>query len=101
MGNQPDFSLYVAVFAGLAFFVVLYNSFLGWMSNHKYHEGFTSLLVIVGVVVTVGGCGFLIGWQAMGTLLLGFVASGTPMVVGELGRYVVRRSKAQKALRDE
>jgi heme A synthase len=101
MSNQPDFSLYAAVFFGLTLFGILYNSIVGWMSTHKYSEGFTSLLVAAGVLVTVCACGFLIGWLAVGIVLLGFAFSGAPMVIGSVVRYVCRRAEAQRALRDE
>lgn len=101
MSNQPDLSLYVAVFLGLTLFGIFYNSIVDWMSTHKYSEGFTSLLVAAGVLVTVAGCGFLIGWQAVGVVLLGFAFSGAPMVMGSVARYVRQRAESQRAMRNE
>ncbi|PKN92979.1 MAG: hypothetical protein CVU44_11140 [Chloroflexi bacterium HGW-Chloroflexi-6] len=101
MSIQPDFSPYLAVYFALTLFGVLYNAVIEHMEHHKYIEGFTSLMVAAGVGVTVLACGFLVGWQAAGIVLIGFAFSGLPMVVGSIVRYVRARAAGQKMVRDE
>lgn len=78
-------------------FGVLYNGAVGWLAARGYDEGYVALLVVVGVLVTLLGVG-VVNVQAAITALLCFVASGTPMVVGSVGRYMVRRAQATEGM---
>lgn len=80
----------------LLLFGILYNQFVTWLSDRQ--EGYTSLLVVAGVLMTligyavVGGIG-----QALIAALL-FAASGTPMVAGEVVRAIIRRNQLRGEL---
>lgn len=60
------------------------------------HEGFTSLLVVAGVAVTVLMLWPLLGSKAVATLAFGFAASGAPMIVGSVARYMRARAAAME-----
>lgn len=76
---------------GLFIFGCLYNWWVSWVNRQGYSDGYTALLVVVGVAVTVGATGVLVGWQTVLILFLAFVASGTPMVAGDVYRHVTAR----------
>jgi hypothetical protein len=90
----------VAVLLSLIAFGALYNELIGWAEKHHYLEGFTSIAVAVGVLVTLVGVS-LLSMQAALIALGAFVASGTPMIVGSIIRYVAKRAAVQKALIEE
>jgi len=58
---------------GLAFLTRLVN-------NHKL-RGQTFWLVVVGVAMVVAMMGFVIGWLAVGLLVVGFAVAAIPMAV--------------------
>lgn len=76
---------------GLLLFGVAYNWLVDRWHRAGYSDGLTSLLVVAGVAVTVAAAGFTIGWTAVLLLLLYFAASGLPMALGDLWRYVKAR----------
>lgn len=82
----------VALFA----FGFAYNKLIAWIERNHYDEGFTSLFVVVGVMVTLGAVA-LLDVNAAGLVLVAFAASGFWMVVGGWGRYVKARRAAQLA----
>lgn len=86
-----DWRLIGAVAFGLFGFGVGYNALIHALGERK--EGYTSLLVVAGVLITLGGVA-LIHWQAAALALLAFAASGLPMVVGDIGRHIWRREQA-------
>ena len=97
--NGYDSGLIWATIGGMFVFGFVYNLLVCWLERHNYDEGYTSLLVVGGVGVTLGGMA-LIDWRAA---LLGlglFAASGFWMVVGSVARYVRRRQRAQEAFRE-
>jgi len=97
---RADLGLIAAVLAGLLWVGTLYNQLVSWAQRRGYAEGYTSLLVVGGVLLTLAGLAILsIGAAALALAV--FVASGTPMVVGSICRYVQRREAAMKAIRDE
>ena len=87
-----------AMMFALLMFGAAYNALVHWLYGR--HQGYTSLLVAGGVVVTLIGVA-IISWQA--ALLCGaaFAASGTPMIIGEAVRTVMLREKAIRRLIDE
>jgi len=88
----------IRVLAGLFVFGLLYNWAVGWLENRGYDEGYTSFLVVVGVLVTLGGVAVL-DWRAALLTVAAFVFSGVPMIVGSWWRHVQARRRAQDALR--
>lgn len=80
----------------LFLFGVGYNHLVMYLERKHYDEGYTALLVVVGVAITLIGVAILF-WQAAVITLLCFAASGLPMIVGSAWRHVQLREKAQKA----
>lgn len=77
--------------AGLLAFGAAYNWLVLQWSRRGDTDGYTWLLVVVGVAVTVVAAGFTIGWTAVLLLVIYFVASGLPMAAGDIYRYVRAR----------
>jgi len=88
----------LAVICLLALFGIAYN----WMVGHlgRRLEGFTSLAVALGVLGTLALVA-IISWKAALISLVGFLASGAPMVIGSVSRYINRREEARKAMISE
>lgn len=89
----------ILVLVGLVAFGVLYNLLVA--KAEQTETGYTAFLVVGGVVVTVAATAPLIGWQAAMMVGLAFVASGLPMVIGSMARYVKRTQAEHQALRAE
>ena len=87
-----------AVLGGLMAFGLAYNGLVGWLERHGYDHGYTALLVVGGVGVTVLASAILIGWSDALRVLACFAASGTPMVIGSVWRYATERTEEEKAL---
>lgn len=47
----------IPVGIGLLVFGVIYNLVVGWMERNGYDEGYTAIMVVVGVLVTLGRVG--------------------------------------------
>lgn len=75
------------VYGGLFAFGTVYNWIVDRLEENGWDEGYTSDLVIGGVLVTVAGTVPVIGWQRAAAVLGAFVASGLPMTVGSKYRY--------------
>ncbi len=79
-----------------------YNRWITALETNSRHQGFVSLLVVLGVgMVLVVGAGVLWGLTLPSILVLAvlailFVAAGTPMIVGSIGRYIARREAEQR-----
>jgi ACR3 family arsenite efflux pump ArsB len=86
------------IFLGLFLFGIAYNAFVAWLERAALDRGYTAILVVVGTLVTLGGYALLAGWEQALTVLLCFVASGTPMIAGSIWRYVTRRQQEEKSL---
>lgn len=101
----------IAVGIGLCCaFGVAFDQAVGWIERRGYDEGYTALLVAVGVVVTLV-CGWPIvaamlmwttdaaAWvQALAALaayVTAFTASGVWMIGGSVARYAVKRRRGQ------
>lgn len=95
------------VFLFLLLFGVGYNLLVEYFQ--KRTQRYTAELVVVGVLVTVLASGFLIGWGSALIVLILFVASGIPMIVGSWIRVArdeeearrVHQSVHQAAVKDE
>lgn len=75
---------------------ILYNTAVQFIQEQlPDHNGVTSLLVVGGVLWTVCGAALIIGVDDAFTVLLCFVASGTPMIAGSIMRYVDGRERAR------
>lgn len=88
---------------GIAFIILLifgigYNILVERFQ--KRSQRYTAELVAGGVIVTVTTSGFFIGWNAAGVVLLLFVASGLPMIIGSWLRSVRDDEEAKKIQRE-
>ena len=90
----------VALFA----FGIVYNWLVLQISRRGHSDGYTWLLVVIGVGITVIAAGFTIGWAVVLLLFVYFAASGTPMAMGDIWRKIhaesVERTERQR-LNDE
>jgi hypothetical protein len=70
-----------------------FNWLVDVAERRGWEEGYVSFFVVLGVGYTVTGAaiGGLISWQDYQYLVLTFVASGLPMIVGSVWRYVKMR----------
>jgi len=101
IGNQLGANLAV-IYAGLVLFGLAYNALVGWLEARKYQEGYVSDLVAVGVALTivpfVSLSGMYPAWQIVAMIAGGFIASGTPMMLGARIRHAKARKHDQTAL---
>lgn len=97
--EMSDDAVMILVLGGLVVFGVCYNALVA--KAEQTETGYTAFLVVGGVLVTVAATAPLIGWQAAALVGLAFVASGLPMVIGSMARYVRRTQAEQQALRSE
>ncbi len=95
-----DLGLFWAVFGALLLFGLLYNALVAWAERQGYTEGYMSLIVALGVAITLAGLAVL-DWRAGLLALLCFSASGAPMIAGSIGRYLRRRAADRQAVLDE
>jgi len=89
-----------AVLMGLLLFGIGYNWFVTRLEQGGHDRGYTSLLVVVGVMVTLAGALVVVGWWAVLVVALCFVASGTPMIVGSIARYTRERAAEARLVRE-
>lgn len=97
---ELDFSRILAIYSALIVFGALYNLVISRLEKRGYLEGFTWFAVAVGTGVTVLAIA-MISWQCAVIALGAFVFSGSPMIIGAVSRYVVRRERSQRSLIDE
>jgi thiol:disulfide interchange protein len=93
----PDWKITMAaILFGLLMFGLAFNGLVSWLGSRK--EGYVSLLVVAGVLITLGGAA-LLDWQAAAWVLICFAASGTPMIIGDIWRAQSARDKAARVQR--
>ena len=93
---RADFGLYSGIFTLLVLFGIAYNALAAWMERRGYMEGYVSLIVALGMLVTL--IPFIIFDLPVITVLGGFICTGTPMIVGSISRYLQERERAQREL---
>lgn len=81
------------VFGSLFGFGFFYNWFVSWFNRQGYSDGYTAILVVFGVAVTLCGSAFLIGFENSLLVLGAFGCSGFFMVVGDAWRHVQARKR--------
>jgi hypothetical protein len=95
-----DFGTILAVLMGLFLFGIGYNSVAAWLERRGYTEGYLSLIVAFGVFVTLCGVAILSIHAALITLGA-FIASGTPMIIGSIVRYLRKREEMKRSIIEE
>lgn len=76
---------------GLLAFGAGYNYIVLALSRRGHSDGYTWLLVCVGVAVTVIAAGFTVGWRAVLLIGIYFASSGLPMAAGDIWRHLRAR----------
>jgi hypothetical protein len=89
-----------AVSGALLLFGFGYNALVAWLERCGYDEGYTSFLVVGGVLGTLGLLA-LLEWYAALLALWAFSCSGFAMVLGSWWRHVRAREAGQEAQREE
>ena len=84
------------IISSLIGFGLVYNIFVAWLGSRK--RGYTALLVAFGSAITLVGVAALDLNAAILTLIC-FVASGTPMILGDIQRYITERTQAENEAR--
>lgn len=98
-GNDLGAIAATAVF--LFAFGIGFNWLVLQLSRRGYSDGYTWLLVVVGVAVTVIAAGFTIGWTAVLLLFVYFAASGLPMALGDIWRKVQAEAVERRERHDQ
>lgn len=98
--DQVSVELIIAVCSALTTFGIGYNTLVGWLERKAPGHGYTAFLVVGGVLVTLAGATFIIGWQAVLLVGLCFVASGLPMIAGSIWRYIRRQMSERERIFD-
>lgn len=82
--------------AGLLLFGLGYNHWLEGVEANGHDRGYMSLIVSLGCAVTVAAYALATNpWLAL-VLLAHFAASGTPMIVGSIRRYIHARAAEER-----
>ncbi len=89
-----------AVLLGLLLFGIGYNWFVTRLEQEGHDRGYTSLLVVAGVMATLAGALVIVGWQAVMVVALCFIASGLPMIWGSIVRHVRERAAEARLARE-
>jgi len=90
----------LAVFLALVLFGTGYNALVAWLERKGYTEGYLSLITAFGVFVTLAGVATL-SVQAALLALGAFAASGTPMIIGSIVRYLRKREEMKRSIIEE
>jgi hypothetical protein len=80
-------------------FGISYNEFVAKLEEEGREHGFLAFLVIFGTAITLAGAWTLIGKDNTLKVLACFVASGTPMTIGSISRYMEERAQEEKWIR--
>lgn len=87
-----------AVVGASLLFGIAYNWFVSWLNSSGRGEGYTSFLVVGGVLITLALASFLIGSHNALLVLAVFACTGLPMVIGDVYRYTEARREARMEL---
>jgi hypothetical protein len=94
--KSPEFSLEIAlIYLFLFVFGWGYNAVVAWAERKGYAEGYMSLIVSLGVAVTIIPL-VIIDWQFSFLMLGAFMCSGMPMILGSIYRHVTARRQEQE-----
>jgi hypothetical protein len=96
MEIKLDFSIVIATIYFLLFvFGWLYNALVAYSERSHYSEGYMSLIVALGVAVTLLPFTFFDHPLPIGWVYGAFMASGSPMILGSIWRHVRARKQEQ------
>lgn len=93
-----NLGIFAAVILAAVLFGLAYNALVAWLERTGRDEGYTALLVVAGVGVTLGLSAFLIGLYPVLVVLAVFACTGTPMTIGSIYRHMEARRQAREKL---
>lgn len=94
---SADIWLILGLFMALTFVTsILFDRGISWLKRHGYDEGYVSLEVVAGVGYTLIFAGLFLwlagyGWRPVAVTVAFFIASGLPMIIGDIARYALAR----------
>jgi hypothetical protein len=94
------FETLAVVYMSLVLFGFFYNQLVMLASRRGWIQGYTSLFVVAGVLMTLAGVA-LVDWEAAVITVGAFTASGTPMILGSVWRHMRYREADIEAMRNE
>lgn len=80
-------------------FGLLYNQFVNWCEQRGYSDGYTGLLVVLGVLVTLALAVPFVGLAVVLVVFTLFCCTGAPMVAGDVWRAIKRRELAGELIK--
>ncbi len=95
LNGQP--SVILPVLIGLLLFGILFNLFVAWLGIRQ--RGYTALLVVIGVSVTLIAAIPVVGLESALFIGLAFACSGLPMILGDIWRAIRERERAEQLSR--
>jgi len=89
----------------LACYGIAYNRFVARLESERHDRGYMGFIVAAGCAITITGAAIVVATMAgplVGLLtwlitLTSFIASGTPMILGSVTRYIQRRQEDEQA----
>lgn len=87
-------ALYVITAISLLTFGLCYNLTVGWLEDNGYDQGYTSFLVVIGILITLILIIPIIGLTTFAILTFAFTFSGLPMIIGHIWRHVRERQRS-------
>lgn len=100
----PNYLMVAGTIGALFGFGLWYDRQVYRWDVQGYHDGYLSLIVALGVLVTIIGIALLdlvLPWNAGAIALVAFTASGLPMVAGSIRRHVAaERRVLEQTARD-
>lgn len=88
----------IGAMIGLLLFGIIYAAIVNHLSSRA--DGYTWLLVVIGVLVTVLTAGLFIGSQNVIITLILFACSGAPMAAENIYSGVSKRIRMERAAND-
>ncbi len=73
-----------------------YDQFVAYLHKNKLDAGYTAILVAAGVVATLLLCLPFIGLYSSAIVLFMFIGTGTPMLAGDIWRYMKQRQAEKR-----
>ncbi|MCL4867769.1 MAG: hypothetical protein KJ063_02275 [Anaerolineae bacterium] len=101
---RAEFVAIVATMGGLFVFGTAFAMFINWLHARGYSEGYTSFLVVAGVLITLMANTLIHHQDPLMDLLITlacFAASGLPMIINDVFHYAHARLSDQKYIQEQ
>lgn len=103
MTISTPFGTILLTIGALFVFGLAYAALINWLRHKGYSEGYTAILVVGGVTITLSLSTILHQPEPLATLFLQFIcfaASGLPMTINDIHRYAAARSADQRSIQE-